>query len=287
MHNCLSSRERRSKFSVSKTDDLTILFLDQARALAAEELVETSRAEARRLRAAAKEAVEQARAHDSRAAAHGWHASGLLAAVGVDVGSPELAAAEAAREKEAALRKELAREEERLRGLVADTDAAWAAEGVARDEADRALLAAAEREAAYRRERSSLTSELNSVDGLGNKTCDCRAEAERARRERNLRAQEAAQAGPVSCWVDSAHVLIFSSQHFRACNFVVLCDAIMPTHEHLLIRVGDQFSLITLTQRRRRQGSGWKRNKPALLQPPHALLQRYSRFMVFFARDQS
>ena len=36
---------------------------------------------------------------------------------------------------------------------MSETDAAWAAEGLAREQADQAMLAAAESEAAYRRER--------------------------------------------------------------------------------------------------------------------------------------
>ena len=65
----------------------------------------------------------------------------------------ELQAAAAAREREIILKAAIKKEEERLRVLVSETDAAWAAEGLAREQADQAMLAAAESDAAYRRER--------------------------------------------------------------------------------------------------------------------------------------
>jgi hypothetical protein len=122
--------------------------------MAAEELVECSRAETRRLLSAANEAFEQARAHASRAAAGGWRLMNYLQEEGAGEAEAELKAAAAARDNEAAVRNELAEEEKRLQALVADTDAAWVAEGHAREEADRTVLVAAQCEAAYRRERS-------------------------------------------------------------------------------------------------------------------------------------
>ncbi len=132
----------------------------QTGALAAEELVEASRAEIRRLQTAARDIAEEARAHDSRAAAAGGGEGGvwptLLMRAPADPGAAEREAAAAARALEARLRAALALEEGRLRGLVSASDTAWAAEELAREGADRARLGAAESEAAYRRERSRL-----------------------------------------------------------------------------------------------------------------------------------
>jgi hypothetical protein len=130
----------------------------QTRALAAEELVEASRAEISRLQTAARDIAEEARAHESRAAAAGTGGGGgwptLLMRAPVDPGAAEREAAAAARKLEARLRAALKLEEEKLRGLVSASDSAWAAEELAREEADRAVLGAAESEATYRRERS-------------------------------------------------------------------------------------------------------------------------------------
>ncbi len=131
----------------------------QTRALAAEELVEASRAEVHRLRSAVRDMAEEARAHDSRAAAAGDGAGGgilstLLLRAPEDPGAAEREAAAAARKLEAQLRAGLVLEEERLRGLVSESDTAWAAEELAREDASKTLLGAAESEATYRRERS-------------------------------------------------------------------------------------------------------------------------------------